>query len=360
MSENDIPVEGEIVPVAPSQFGLSLGSMPMSSPANIVQHATEVAKVLTKVVRDQHLSLNIQGREYLYVTAWSTLCAMLGIAIRETPNGTYIREDGSYIGAVELIRMSDGMVIGGGTAVVGMDEVDKYGKPTWGNRPEYARRSMAVTRAAGKAARLLLSWVVVLAGFQPTPAEEMEGLNLDRDTSTDKATGKPTNVKPVQKPTQKAQNAPSAPHSPRNGSLPANAPDAPQSAYRAPIVLRSAVQANIQARITKNGKKGDAATDKAVQDLAIKWSNVMAGTTPKLAGDKERYAIVGYLLSVEISTFKGFAVATVEALDYWLHNDPKAARIEAGNIYQDIMAAQPKYADDTSDEAHEAGDPLNS
>ena len=39
--------------------------------------------------------------------------------------------------------------------------------------PQHQLRSMAQTRAAAKALRLLLSWIVVLEGYNPTPAEEM-------------------------------------------------------------------------------------------------------------------------------------------------------------------------------------------
>lgn len=195
MAENENAIEGEIVP-AP-QTGLSLGSLPVADPTEIVLRATAVAKVLTKVIKDQHLSRNIQGREYVYVTGWSTLGAMLGIMARETPNGTYAREDGSYVGSVDLIRVSDGMVIGGGTAVVGMDEKDRDGKLTWGARPEYARRSMAVTRAAGKAYRLTLAWIMALAGFEGTPAEEMDGLNLQDDDGFSKPKPKATQTAPA-------------------------------------------------------------------------------------------------------------------------------------------------------------------
>ena len=53
------------------------------------------------------------------------------------------------------------------------DELDRYGKPVWSTRPRYARRSMAQTRATGKACRLAFSWIMALAGYEPTPAEEM-------------------------------------------------------------------------------------------------------------------------------------------------------------------------------------------
>jgi hypothetical protein len=43
----------------------------------------------------------------------------------------------------------------------------------WANKPEFQLMSMAQTRAAGKVLRLLLGWIVTLAGYEPTPAEEM-------------------------------------------------------------------------------------------------------------------------------------------------------------------------------------------
>lgn len=41
--------------------------------------------------------------------------------------------------------------------------------------PMFQLRSMAQTRACAKALRNVLAWVVVLAGYKPTPAEEMTG-----------------------------------------------------------------------------------------------------------------------------------------------------------------------------------------
>ncbi|GAG97072.1 unnamed protein product, partial [marine sediment metagenome] len=73
----------------------------------------------------------------------------------------------------ELIRISDGAVIGKASALVGMDEKDSKGKLTWGGRNEYARKSMAITRATGKAYRLGFSWIMTLAGYEATPAEEI-------------------------------------------------------------------------------------------------------------------------------------------------------------------------------------------
>jgi hypothetical protein len=43
----------------------------------------------------------------------------------------------------------------------------------WKQRDDFALRSMAQTRAMGKAYRMALSYIVGLAGYQTTPAEEM-------------------------------------------------------------------------------------------------------------------------------------------------------------------------------------------
>jgi hypothetical protein len=43
----------------------------------------------------------------------------------------------------------------------------------WKNKELWQLRSMAQTRACAKALRNVLAWIVVLAGYSPTPAEEM-------------------------------------------------------------------------------------------------------------------------------------------------------------------------------------------
>lgn len=91
---------------------------------------------------------------------------MLGVLPREV--GVTACEDGSYEAIVELIRTGDGAVIGRASAICGTPD-----EPTWATRPAYARRSMAITRATGKAYRLGFSWIMALAGYEPTPAEEM-------------------------------------------------------------------------------------------------------------------------------------------------------------------------------------------
>ena len=152
---------------------VQLGSLQTAGPAQIIARATEVANELSAIIEKKHLFALISNKKFVVVEGWSTLGAMLGVLPREMPELTKRNDDGSYTATVELIRTSDGAVIGRASSLVGMDEKDRYGKPTWANRDEYARRSMAITRATGKAYRLGFAWIMTLAGYQGTPAEEM-------------------------------------------------------------------------------------------------------------------------------------------------------------------------------------------
>ena len=144
---------------------VQLGTIMVSGPQDVVAQATAIATTLAAVIDKRRLYSTIQRKRYVRVEGWTTLGAMLGVLPREVAVEKH--EDGGFTATVELIRATDGQVIGRGSAAVGMDE------PTWAKRPEYARRSMAVTRATGKAFRLGFSWIMTLAGYEVTPAEEM-------------------------------------------------------------------------------------------------------------------------------------------------------------------------------------------
>lgn len=160
---------------------VGFGSMEVS-PKAVIETATAIATELAKVIKKQNLFSIIQGKEFVRVEGWTTLGAMLGVTPRELEN--VADENGVYTAIVELVRNSDGSIIGRASAECGSpDELDKNGKPTWANRAAYARRSMAATRATGKAYRLAFSWIMALAGYEVTPAEEMDYVDVkSKDT----------------------------------------------------------------------------------------------------------------------------------------------------------------------------------
>lgn len=147
------------VPAAP----VSLGMLQGVSPAALMSGASEMAGELAKMIEAQRLWDPINGKKYVKVEGWTTLAVMMGVVAREVQT---TEADGIYTAVVELVRMSDGACISRASAECGEE------KP-WNARARYARRSMAQTRATGKACRLAFSWVMSLAGYEPTPLEEM-------------------------------------------------------------------------------------------------------------------------------------------------------------------------------------------
>ena len=152
-----VPAEGDDT--------IRLGVIHANRPVELVARATEAADQLAAIIKAKGLFSNIQGKEYVRVEGWTTLAAMMGCLPKEVSMTR--RDDGSFEATVELVRMSDGVTLTRASAECGKDE------PTWKGRADYARRSMAATRATSKVCRLAFSWVMVLAGFEATPSEEI-------------------------------------------------------------------------------------------------------------------------------------------------------------------------------------------
>jgi hypothetical protein len=145
-------------------------TLPSVAPSARIAAATEIADVLSDVVRSRGLSVRLQGREYVLVDGWTTLAALAEVSPTEI--SVERLEPGDYLATVELMRR-DGTELARASALCGTDE------KAWGSRPEYARRSMAITRATGKACRIAFGWIMRLAGYESTPAEEMPARDED-------------------------------------------------------------------------------------------------------------------------------------------------------------------------------------
>ena len=165
--QNNAPAVNQEAQPQVRQSEISLGALNASSPKDLVQGASAIANELANVIKNQKLSVNIQGRDFVRVEGWTTLSTLMGVMPREVQ--TQERDDGVYVATMELVRMEDGMVLSRASAECGHD------KP-WNTRPHYARRSMAQTRATGKACRLAFSWIMGLAGYATTPYEEVQDL----------------------------------------------------------------------------------------------------------------------------------------------------------------------------------------
>lgn len=145
------------VPVKRSLFDME--------PAEQVAKATEIANVLNDVIEKQKLFSVIQGKKYVKVEGWQLCGSLTGVLPREAK--VIMLADGSFEATVDLVRAVDGCIIGGASAICGIDE------KRWATADKYARRSMAITRAVGKSYRNIFGWVISLAGYETTGAEEM-------------------------------------------------------------------------------------------------------------------------------------------------------------------------------------------
>ena len=151
--------------------------IPMTAKVDV---ATKVANTLAPIVRQQELvvkGLNRQNKEgeYVMVEGWEILGTFLGIVpvtrtIKEIKNnkdrvvGYRARATLYQNPIIENDEIVGGTMIARAEAQANRDGFQKE---------LFAIESMAQTRALGKAYRMGLGWIMKLAGFEPTFAEDM-------------------------------------------------------------------------------------------------------------------------------------------------------------------------------------------
>lgn len=136
--------------------------------------ATKVASSLKNVIKTQGLSVEItnkkgQTNEYVTAEGWEVLGTMLGCTpyVEEVVEIPSAHKAKFCYKATVSIRQGD-VVLSRAFAIAERNERQK-------DRPSVY--SMAQTRALGKAYRMALSWIIKMAGYEPTPAEEMPKYN---------------------------------------------------------------------------------------------------------------------------------------------------------------------------------------
>ena len=151
--------------------------IPMSAKVGV---ATNVANTLAPLVRTQGLvvkGLNNQDKEAEYVTVegWEVLGTMLGI-VPDTRIVEEMKNDkGRVIGfkaratLYQNPQLDDGKIVGGTV----LSTAEAYCTKEDFQKKFFSMASMAQTRALGKAYRMALSWIMKMAGFEATFAEDM-------------------------------------------------------------------------------------------------------------------------------------------------------------------------------------------
>ena len=138
------------------------------SMADKLEIASSVATQLKDILEKQNLaiSLNKKDKDAKYVTAegWNVLGSILGTFARteEVTPVDFTKARTAYKAKVSIMK---------GDQVLATAEA--IATSTGFQKEEHQIYSMAQTRAMGKAYRMAFSWIMKLAGYEPTPAEEI-------------------------------------------------------------------------------------------------------------------------------------------------------------------------------------------
>jgi hypothetical protein len=178
-------------------------------PDEIIAKAARIATSLGKLISENGLATNVGGRKpHVEVAGWQACGALLGalggqplhaevVWCRRVVDGDGKPERTTYTAEVKHYKKVDGRrehvstttydvdgysyearveIRTPAAVVVGVAEAGCYrSEQKWGTSDEYAVRSMAETRAESRAWRRAAGWLVAIAGYNPTPAEEMPG-----------------------------------------------------------------------------------------------------------------------------------------------------------------------------------------
>jgi len=135
-------------------------------PERAYKEAQRLVSVVASRCTGPGYLVNIRGKQYPKIEWWTSVSASLGLFPRVLYSKRLERDDEiAYEAKVEVHR--NGQIIASGEALCSNRE------ERWRNADEYAIKSMSITRASGKAYRIPLSFLAVMAGLEVTPAEEM-------------------------------------------------------------------------------------------------------------------------------------------------------------------------------------------
>lgn len=178
-------MEKEIVVVGAQEGTLTA----TRSPQAIIAEARERAKALKDIVSKKEKPVIMNGEQYLEFEDWQTCGKFYGLTAKVVSTEPLDFNGGArgFKAKAVVVDNSTGIEVSAAEAICLNDE-DK-----WSTRAKYESKnghrekvgevpvpmfqlmSMAQTRACAKALRNVLAWVVVLAGYKPTTAEDLTG-----------------------------------------------------------------------------------------------------------------------------------------------------------------------------------------
>jgi hypothetical protein len=163
--------------VVQSQPDAQLSTVLGVNPQAMMAYALEISDTLTDVLRQRGMTQKFGQGEHVKSEGWQLAGSLLGFTTAEGP--IVELEDGSFEATVELRSISTGRILATASARCGNDEA------TWKSKPKYARRSMAITRAIGRVYAQNFRWIIKLAGYETTPAEEMPEILANVEATAD-------------------------------------------------------------------------------------------------------------------------------------------------------------------------------
>ncbi|MEY4932956.1 MAG: hypothetical protein RLZZ403_1276 [Pseudomonadota bacterium] len=143
-----------------------------NAPATVLAEAQKAAAALHDVIKRKPKPVQIGGETYLEYEDWQTIGRFYGYTAGIEHEPEFIELGGAKGFKATAIAIDKMGVIRSRATAYCMDDEDR-----WQKAPTYQIASMAQTRANAKVLRNVLSWVAVLAGYKPTPAEEMDGVS---------------------------------------------------------------------------------------------------------------------------------------------------------------------------------------
>lgn len=167
-------------------------------------NAAALAEEVARIVRDNGLSMRFANnpREYVRVEGWLTISRVNN----EQPHAKIESVTRDPESENELIHARAWLTDSRDTVVSLADGYCSTEERSWKDKPFYARASMAQTRALAKAMRLRHAWVMVMAGYAPTPAEEMSDELFEGSAGNEPGEAKvpaPPRAEPVAPPVRK-------------------------------------------------------------------------------------------------------------------------------------------------------------
>lgn len=152
--------------------------MATTDPEKVVAFGARAAKALTGIIENKKHKVVINGKQYLEFGDWQTIARFFNCTVfvswtKELDEDKEKDRSFGYSARAVVLDVT-------GRELTAAESDCTRREKMWSSRESFQIKSMAQTRACAKALRNVFGWVVVLAGYQETPAEEMDGIEKDK------------------------------------------------------------------------------------------------------------------------------------------------------------------------------------